>query len=79
MNYGGIGTIIGHEITHGFDDSGRQFNTNGNLVDWWKAAAKKNFVKRAKCIINQYNNYTVKSIRKNVSQWRWMMNDYYKN
>ena len=68
MNYGGIGSVIGHEITHGFDDSGRQFDETGNLVDWWKPATKENFVKRAQCIVDQYSNYTVKSIGKNVSQ-----------
>ena len=68
MNYAGIGSVISHEITHGFDDSGRQFDKTGNLIDWWEATTKENYVKRAQCIINQYKNYTVKSIGKNVSQ-----------
>ena len=40
MNYGGIGWVIGHEITHGFDDQGRQYDAIGNLKNWWKAATK---------------------------------------
>ena len=41
MNYGAIGWVIGHEITHGFDDQGRQFDQDGNLVDWWQPETKK--------------------------------------
>lgn len=59
MNYGGIGFVIGHEITHGFDDQGRQFDKNGNLVDWWASNTKSAFVKKAQCIIDQYSNYSV--------------------
>lgn len=59
MNYGGIGFVIGHEITHGFDDQGRQFDKNGNLVDWWAPDTRKAFVKKAQCIIDQYSNYSV--------------------
>lgn len=58
MNYGGMGFIIGHEITHGFDDEGRQFDLNGNLVDWWNNGTEAHFLERAKCIIDQYSNYT---------------------
>jgi len=57
LNYGGIGYVIGHEITHGFDDQGRQFDANGNLKDWWTANDAANFKKRASNIINQYNGY----------------------
>ncbi|KAG0730217.1 Neprilysin-2 [Chionoecetes opilio] len=59
MNFGGIGYVIGHEITHGFDDTGRQFNANGDLKDWWEESTKNKFLERAQCIINQYGNYTV--------------------
>lgn len=68
MNYGAIGFVIGHEITHGFDDQGRQFNKEGNLVDWWEPETKEHYLKRAECIIYQYGNYTVKDIGMNVRQ-----------
>jgi len=66
MNYGAIGFVIGHEITHGFDDQGRQFNKDGNLVDWWEPQTKEYYLKRAECIIQQYGNYTVKDVGMNV-------------
>lgn len=50
--------MIGHEITHGFDDQGRQFDKTGNLVDWWKPDTKTAYLKKATCIIEQYGNYT---------------------
>ncbi|ETN81757.1 peptidase family M13 [Necator americanus] len=59
LNYGGIGAIIGHEITHGFDDNGRQFDADGNLKEWWDAEVKKKFEERIKCIINQYGKLEV--------------------
>ncbi|XP_037040793.1 neprilysin-2 isoform X2 [Bradysia coprophila] len=58
MNYGAIGFVIGHEITHGFDDQGRQFDSDGNLVDWWEEETKTAYLSRASCIIDQYGNYT---------------------
>jgi predicted metalloendopeptidase len=58
MNYGAIGFVIGHEITHGFDDQGRQFDLNGNLIDWWQPDTKKAYLEKAKCIIEQYGNFT---------------------
>lgn len=58
LNYGAIGFIIGHELTHGFDDEGRQYDLDGNLVDWWQNTTKHHFLQRAKCIIEQYGNYT---------------------
>ncbi len=57
VNYGGIGLVIGHEITHGFDDQGRQYDGDGNLKDWWSAEDAKKFKQRAQNIINQYNGY----------------------
>ena len=59
INYGAIGGVIGHEITHGFDNSGRKFDAQGNKVDWWTAADAKNFDERAKCIIQQFDGYVV--------------------
>ncbi len=57
VNYGGIGLVIGHEITHGFDDQGRQYDADGNLKDWWSGDDAKKFKDRAQNIINQYNGY----------------------
>jgi len=59
LNYGGIGMVVGHEITHGFDDQGSQKDGEGNLVDWWEKETKDKYNKKAKCIIDQYGNYTV--------------------
>ncbi len=58
-NYGDTGGTVGHELTHGFDDEGRQFDAQGNLRDWWTPEDGKQFEKRAECISNQYSNYTV--------------------
>jgi len=58
-NYGDTGGTIGHELTHGFDDEGRQFDGQGNLRDWWTADDEKEFVKRASCISDQYSTYTI--------------------
>jgi len=62
MNYGGIGWVIGHEITHGFDDQGRQFDDDGNLAQWWERATEMNYLNKAQCIIWQYGNYTAQPI-----------------
>ncbi len=56
-NYGGIGAVIGHEMTHGFDDQGRQFDGDGNLKDWWTAADKKNFQTRADGVAAQFDRF----------------------
>jgi endothelin-converting enzyme/putative endopeptidase len=58
-NYGDTGGTIGHELTHGFDDEGRQFDAHGNLRDWWTAEDGKEFVKRASCVSDQYSTYTI--------------------
>lgn len=57
INFGGIGAVIGHEMTHGFDDSGAQFDAEGNLVDWWTAEDKANFEKATKSLAAQYDSY----------------------
>jgi predicted metalloendopeptidase len=59
VNYGGIGTVIGHEMTHGFDDQGRQYDGQGNLSDWWSAASAAEFKLRAAAIVRQFSAYTV--------------------
>jgi len=57
VNYGGIGMVIGHELTHGFDDQGRQFDANGNLFNWWTADDEKRFNELAARFVKQYNAY----------------------
>jgi len=58
VNYGHIGAVIGHELTHGFDDEGRKFDANGNLDDWWTPADLKNFTTRTDCLVNEYSSFT---------------------
>ncbi|HVG24553.1 MAG TPA: M13 family metallopeptidase [Thermoanaerobaculia bacterium] len=58
-NYGGIGTVIGHEMTHGFDDQGAKFDAEGNLRNWWTDADLRNFQSRAECIAKQYGAWRV--------------------
>ena len=58
-NYGNTGATIGHELTHGFDDEGRQFDAGGNLHDWWTKKDAEEFVERAACVSNQYSQYTI--------------------
>jgi endothelin-converting enzyme/putative endopeptidase len=58
VNYGAIGMVMGHELTHGFDDEGRQFDAQGNLRDWWTAPVVKEFDRRAACIVDQFDGYT---------------------
>jgi endothelin-converting enzyme/putative endopeptidase len=58
-NYGNTGATIGHELTHGFDDEGRQFDAKGNLKDWWTPKDAEEFERRAKCISDQYSQYPV--------------------
>ncbi|HVJ08199.1 MAG TPA: M13 family metallopeptidase [Acidisarcina sp.] len=57
-NYGHIGAVVGHELTHGFDDQGRKFDGKGNLSDWWTAADAKNFEERTNCLVEEYGNFT---------------------
>ncbi|HNX95532.1 MAG TPA: M13 family metallopeptidase [Holophaga sp.] len=57
VNYGGIGLVIGHEMTHGFDDEGRQFDADGNLKDWWTEADAKAYDARAELVVKQYDGY----------------------
>ncbi|GGG78066.1 M13 family metallopeptidase [Edaphobacter dinghuensis] len=58
VNYGHIGAVIGHELTHGFDDQGRKFDGKGNLTDWWTAEDAKNFETRTDCLVNEYGGFT---------------------
>jgi len=56
-NYGHIGGVVGHELTHGFDDEGRKFDGNGNLRDWWTGEDGKKFEEKAECTVKEYNNF----------------------
>ncbi len=58
VNFGGIGVVIGHELTHGFDDQGRQYDPKGNLRDWWTPEDAKQFENRANCIVGEYGGFT---------------------
>ena len=59
INYGGMGAVIGHEVSHGFDDQGSQFDPQGNLRNWWTADDRKNFDTRATCVEKQFDTYEV--------------------
>jgi putative endopeptidase len=58
-NYGHVGAIVGHELTHGFDDQGRLFDGNGNLINWWTPDDAKNFEQKTDCEVKEYGNFTV--------------------
>src|SRR5438045_7916677 len=57
VNYGGMGAVIGHEMTHGFDDQGRQYDAVGNLRDWWSPESAAKFTERSKAVVTQYSEY----------------------
>jgi putative endopeptidase len=59
VNYGGIGAVIGHEISHGFDDQGSKFDGKGNLHEWWTTEDRRNFTEHGECVANQFNGYEV--------------------
>ena len=57
VNYGAIGMVVAHELTHGFDDEGRKFDAHGNLRDWWSPAVGQEFDRRAECVVKQYEGF----------------------
>ncbi|CAB1414219.1 unnamed protein product [Pleuronectes platessa] len=65
LNYGGIGAIIGHEITHGYDDWGGQYDSHGNLKQWWTEDSYRKFQRKAECIVKLYDNFSVYNQRVN--------------
>ena len=67
MNYASIGYVIGHEMTHGFDDLGKLYDAEGNLRDWWHEDTKRAFNEKKMCIIEQYGNYTEKSVNMSLN------------
>jgi putative endopeptidase len=62
LNYGAIGAVIGHEMSHGFDDQGRKFDLHGNLTDWWTEADAKNYTDRATCVEQQFSSFRVEEV-----------------
>ncbi|XP_046396781.1 neprilysin-4-like [Ischnura elegans] len=67
LNYGAIGAIMGHELTHGFDDQGRRYDKDGNLRMWWSRETLVEYQKRVQCIVDQYNAFPVKQLGGNFS------------
>ncbi len=61
INYGSIGSVMGHELTHGFDDSGREYDKNGMMHQWWNNQTIEDFKKASECIAEQYSNYKVEN------------------
>lgn len=59
LNFGGIGVVMGHELTHAFDDQGREYDKEGNLRPWWQNGSVEAFAERSQCMVQQYQNYTV--------------------
>jgi len=57
VNYGHIGAVIGHELTHGFDDEGKKFDATGNMTDWWTAEDTKKFEAKTGCLVNEYGSF----------------------
>jgi putative endopeptidase len=64
-NFGAAGSVVGHELTHGFDDQGRKYDAKGNLHDWWKADDAKNFEKRTQCLVDEYDGFTISDAKVN--------------
>lgn len=64
MNYAAIGTIVGHEFSHAFDDTGRQFDEQGNLKDWWSNETISRYKEKAQCFVDQYEDYKLPGVRK---------------
>ncbi|XP_052742140.1 endothelin-converting enzyme 2 [Bicyclus anynana] len=66
LNYGSLGTVLGHEITHGFDNFGRQFDKNGNLLPWWTNGTIASFVNLTQCFVDQYSSYFIPELNEHV-------------
>ncbi|XP_054769167.2 neprilysin-like [Lytechinus pictus] len=70
MNYGGIGVVIGHELTHAFDDKGRHFDIDGNLGIWWTNSSSESFRRKTQCLIDQYSSYQYEDLGMNIDGLR---------
>ncbi|XP_022241235.1 endothelin-converting enzyme homolog isoform X2 [Limulus polyphemus] len=68
LNFGAIGVVMGHELTHAFDDQGRKYDKNGNLKQWWKNKTIEEFLERTKCFIDQYSSYSINDDHVNGKQ-----------
>ena len=64
-NFGGVGAVIGHELSHGFDDEGAQYDGEGNLKNWWSSTDQSSFKKRAECVEHQFDGFTVQELHLN--------------
>lgn len=60
LTFGAFGSVIGHEILHGFDAMGRKYDANGKVANWWSKESAENFKKKAQCMVDQYSQYTQK-------------------
>lgn len=67
MNYGAIGFVVGHEMTHGFDNDGSSFDKQGLSKNWWNSETKEKYSKKTMCMIHQYDDYTAESVDLKVS------------
>ncbi|XP_034947043.1 neprilysin-4-like [Chelonus insularis] len=67
LNYGAMGAIMGHELTHGFDDQGRRYDEDGNLRQWWSDETLQHYHKKVECIIKQYSNYHLPELNNNFT------------
>lgn len=68
INYASLGNTVGHEITHGFDNTGRKYDLNGNLADWWDANIEMTFLNRSECFVDQYSNFVDEITKLKVNQ-----------
>ncbi|KAB0791750.1 hypothetical protein PPYR_03550 [Photinus pyralis] len=68
LNYGGMGVVLGHELTHGFDDQGREYDKNGNMHRWWKNETIERFKERTKCVVDQYDKFKINNKNINGNQ-----------
>lgn len=76
MNYGAIGAVIGHELTHGFDNMGHLFDKNGQLHNWWTIQTEREFNKRTHCFIDQYNAIYDSATGLHVSNFYFIFHKY---
>ncbi|KAJ3066269.1 hypothetical protein HDU98_010429, partial [Podochytrium sp. JEL0797] len=70
LNYGACGSVMGHELTHAFDNSGRQYDAQGKLRDWWTPATRDAFDERTQCFVDQFSNFTVPGGVGGEEEWK---------